>query len=77
LKVFIFVLRKVEGFVFVLGGWRFLYLLLKRLKVLALREVESFALAFECWRFLLFLLNVEGSSSYFWMIKVFIFIFWY
>jgi hypothetical protein len=64
LKVLVVAFKNVEGFCFSLEDWRFLSLLLKRLKV--------FALAFECWRFLLFLLNVEGSCSYFWMLKVLI-----
>jgi hypothetical protein len=65
LKVFVLVLRMVESFFFVLGDWRFLSLLLERLKV--------FTLAFECWMFLFFS-NVEGAYFYFLMWKVIVLI---
>ncbi len=76
------------GFSFALGGWRFLFFLLKRLKAfvftlggrrflfLFLERLKVFDFAFKCSNFLLFLLNVEGSCSYFWMLKVLTFIFW-
>jgi hypothetical protein len=67
LKVIYLFLERLKAFVFALKGWRFL--LLKRLKV--------FAFAFECWRFLLFLLNIESPCSYFWMLKVLTFIFYF
>jgi hypothetical protein len=38
--------------------------------------LKVFAFVFECWNFLSILLNVEGSCSYFWMLKVVTFTFW-
>jgi hypothetical protein len=73
------------AFVFAFGGWRFLSLLLERLKVFAFREVEGFyfcflmlkvfVVSFECWRLLFLLFDVKCYCFFSWMFKVLTFVF--